>query len=83
VLDANDPISDFTTILSSVAEIAIPKSKSRVTKHNTSWFNGECTDAIKSRKKALNKVKLHPTITNVEKYKIIGAKCRRTIKTTK
>jgi len=47
------------------------------------WFNDDCKTAVKDRKKALHKVKASPTTENIEKYKIIRAKARRTIKCAK
>ena len=52
-------------------------------KHNTVWYNDECKNARKERKKALNLVKRQPTRSNLENYRIIRAKTRRTIKHTK
>ena len=47
------------------------------------WFNDECKAAVRDQRKALKTVKKQPTSSNVENYRIIRAKTRRTIKTTK
>ena len=83
VLDSDDPVAHFTTILSSVALATIPKSKNRLAKHDTVWFNEECRAAVRNRRKALKRVKNQPSDSNMENYRIIRAKTRRTIKTTK
>jgi len=67
----------------SVAQATIPKSKNKSVKHETVWFNDECKAAIRDRRKALKTVKKQPTSSNVENYRLIRAKTRRTIKTTK
>ena len=83
ILDSDDPVAHFTTILSSIAQATIPKSKNKLAKHETIWFNEECKAAIRNRRKALKAVKNQPTDANMENYRIIRAKTRRTIKTTK
>jgi len=35
ILDSDDPVAHFTTILTSVAQTTIPKSKNRLAKHET------------------------------------------------
>jgi len=43
VLDLDDPVAHFTTILTSVAQATIPKSRNRLAKHETVWSNEECS----------------------------------------
>jgi len=82
-LDSDDPVAHFTSTLISVAQATMPKSKNRSVKHETVWFNDECKAAIRNRRKALKTVKKQPTSSNVENCRIIPAKTRRTVKTTK
>ena len=42
-----------------------------------------CKEAIKTRKKALNKFKKYPTKDNLNEVKVFRAKARRTIKISK
>ena len=51
--------------------------------NNTVWYNDECKNARKERKKALNLIKRQPTRSNLEHYRIIQAKTRRIMKSTK
>jgi len=83
ILDTDNPIGTFTNMLIDVANETIPKSKLRVVKNNTVWYNDECKNARKERKKALNLVKRQPTRSNLEHYRIIRAKTRRIMKSTK
>jgi len=73
----------FTYMLIDIADETIPKSKLRVVKNNTVWYNDECKNARKERKKALNLVKRQPTRSDLEHYIIIRAKTRRIMKSTK
>jgi len=53
ICDSDDPVSNFTNTLIGIANDTIPKSKSRCVKYNTIWYNDECKNARKERKKAL------------------------------
>ena len=44
------------------------------------WFNDECKDAIKNRKKAERRFGKHPTSDNLRNFRIFRAKARRTLK---
>ena len=76
-------MSHFTETLISIAGDTIPKNKSKIKRKDTIWFNYECKEATRNRSKALKKVKSNPTSANIENYRIIRAKARCTIKTTK
>jgi len=73
---------DFSEKRIDITAYTIPKSKPSVRK-NTIWFNDECKETRSNRKKALQKVKFCPTDDNIQRYKIIRAKTRRTIKTAR
>jgi len=83
ICSAEDPIQQFTDFLMKIANNSIPKSKPNTKKHNTIWCNEDCKSAIKTRNKALKRVQKHPTQQNIENYRVIRAKTRRVIKTSK
>jgi len=78
-----DPIEHFTDILTNIANSTIHKSKARSKKRDPVWLNDECMNSIRSRRKATRKVKTSSTPANIENHRIIRAKTRRTIKSTK
>ena len=79
----DDAIKKFSQNLISIASRTIPKSKPGKRTVNTIWFNSNCKDAILSRKKALKRAKLSPTAENMDNYRIIRAKSRRTIRSSR
>jgi len=44
IINAADPVANFTGALCTIANITIPKSKSKPVKLNTIWFNDECKE---------------------------------------
>ena len=50
---------------------------------NTLWFNNECKAAVRSRRKALKRATVSPSSENIENYRIIRAKSRRTIRSSR
>ena len=80
--DSSDPLSDFTSSLIDISSKCIPKTLTNPTK-SYPWYNDECKEAIKTRKKALNKFKKYPTKGNLNAVKVFRAKARRTIKISK
>ena len=80
--DSSDPLSDFTSSLIDISSKCIPKTSTNPTK-SYPWYNDECKEAIKTRKKALNKFKKYPTKDNLNEVKVFRAKARRTIKISK
>ena len=75
-------MSDFTSSLIDISSKCIPETSTNPTKSNP-WYNDECKEAIKTRKKALNKFKKYPTKDNLNEVKVFRAKARRTIKISK
>jgi len=73
-------VEQFTEKLTTIATETIPKSKFSIRKRNTVWFNDDCKEAVKNRNKALRKAKLSPTSENMQQYKIIRARTRKTIR---
>ena len=47
------------------------------------WWNDECDNAIRDRRKALNKFRKHPNYPNYLDYKKTEAKAKRTLKETR
>ena len=76
-------VEDFSGKLIDIAANTIPTSKPSVRKRNTIWYNDECKEARSTRKKALQKVISSPTDDNIQCYKIIWAKTRKTMKTAR
>ena len=66
IINAADPVANFTDALCTIANSTIPKRKSKPVKLNTIWFNDECRELIKSRKKAQRKLSIQPTAANIE-----------------
>ena len=83
VCDTLFNMSDFTQILQAIAEETIPKSKNKPTRIFYPWFNEQCKEAIKHRKKALLHFKRNPIGQNLYLFKIAAAKARRTIRQAK
>ena len=80
--DSLDPMSEFTSSLIDISNKCIPKTSTNPTKSNP-WYNDDCKEAIKQRKKALNKFKKYPTKDNLNNVRVFRARARRTIKKSK
>ena len=81
--DTDDPISEFTSIVHSIAERSIPKTSTIPKRFNKPWFTDECKEAIKARKHMLNLFNSSPTLENLNRFRIFRAKARRAIKESK
>ena len=68
----------FTETLVSIVQRYIPKNKIK-TKQNRPWSNDKCKEAIRLRK-ALREFEKEPTTENLQKFKQLQAKARKTIK---
>ena len=64
------------------ANETIPKT-SPSNRRNTPWFNNECKMAIKLRNATLRKLKENHLISNLNSFKQLRAKARKTIKPDK
>lgn len=73
----------ITNIIVQAAERTIPKTTSKVTKTPVPWWNKECADAIKKRKKALRKCNRYPTSNNVSEFRLFRARARRIVRESK
>ena len=80
--ESENPIPDFSNALFEIAEKTIPKS-STSSKPRKPWFDDECKQAIKSRKKAEKSFRRTLTQSNLSSFRIFRAKARRTIKRKK
>ena len=77
-----DPIESFSNLLINIASDSIPKT-SIVPCIKKPWFTQICKDSVKQRKKAEKYFRLHPSPANLNLYKQLQAKTRRTIKNEK
>ena len=83
LLTAADPVETFSSKLIKIAEECIPKSSAKPKRPYFPWFNQDCREAIKKRRKALNAFKKSPTQENLITYKQAYARSRRTIRRAK
>ena len=79
---SEDPIPDFSNILLEIAENTIPKS-SVSSKPRKPWFDEECKQAIKDRKRAERTFRRSFSHSKLSSFRIYRAKARRTIKSKK
>ena len=78
-----DPILSFSEKLIAIASHTIPKSKPGKRTVNTVWFNSECKAAKRACRKALKTAKKSPSTDNMENYRIMRAKSRRTLRASR
>ena len=77
-----DKAKRFIETLISIANETIAKT-SVSNKHSTPWFNDDCRTAIPLRKATLRKFNKEPTSNNLNTFKLLRAKTRKTIKEAK
>ena len=82
-LDEKDPIEAFSSTLIRIAEESIPRSSGKPKRPYFPWFNQDCRDSIRKRRKAFNTFRKSPTQENHIKYKQAYAVSRRTIRQAK
>ncbi len=82
ILQSQDPIKAFSELLINISEETIPKTSTTHRIHKP-WFNKECKDAVKTRRKAEHHFRKNPSIDNLNSYKKVRAQSRRTIKAEK
>ena len=78
-----DPILKFTKIILENSNKTIPKTSTNPKKISKPWFNENCKEAIKKRKNAEKQFSLSPSQNNLDNFRILKAKARRTIKQSK
>jgi len=76
-------INSFTEKLIAIAENTIPKSKPRKRTVITVWYNSDCKEAIRRRRKALKRAEISPTAENIEHFRVQRAKCRKTVRSSR
>ena len=82
-LESKDPLESFTSIILQCAREAIPSSSRKPHMPKTPWFNAECREINKARKKAQRQVFKHPTTANVKAHQKLRAKSRLVYKAAK
>ena len=75
-------IKHFTETLITIANETIPKTPLS-NRRNTPWLNNECKIAIRLWNAALRKSKKEPLTSNLNSFKLLRAKTRKTIKQAK
>ena len=80
IRNATNPILKFNETVISIADETIPKTSTNPKDPGKPWFNDDCKDAIKHRKKAERQFVKHPTSDNLDNFRIFKAKARRTLK---
>ena len=85
IINAADPVGNFTDTLCTPANSTIPESKSKPVKLNTIWFNDQCKEVIKTHNKRTEKNSIPTQLLLTLKIQNYSgrAKDRRTIKTRK
>ena len=78
----NKTIEHFTDKLLEIADRNIPKLSTHPRK-NKSWFNNDCSQAVKHKKHMLRKAKANNTYENITNFKIAQAKCRQICRNAK
>ncbi len=81
--DDGDQMEHFTKLLHDIAEKTIPKTSPNPKRFNKPWFNDDCKDAVKARKKSIRTINTNATPDNLNTHKKLRAKARRTIKASK
>lgn len=70
----------ITEVIIKAAEKSIPKTSGKSRIAPAPWWNNDCKEAIKKRRKALNNFEKYPTQTNLSAFRILRAKARFTIR---
>ena len=70
----------FTSTLHSISEATIPKTSALPRKLHKPWWNDECDEVYKKRRKALKDFKRNPSHENLLFYRIEYARARRVIR---
>ena len=79
----DEPMKLFSKILNDIARECIPKIHYGSKKICKPWFNNECREAIKLRRKLLRTFRTFPTLNNFLNYKRCNSTCKRIIKKAK
>ena len=81
ILDAaDDPILKFTETLLSAADRTIPKTSTNPKSKSKPWYDSDCREVIKNRKKAERQFNKAPISDNLNELRLHRAKARRLLK---
>jgi exonuclease III len=80
ILYEADPVAIFSERLLHIAKQAIPMTTPKPKKVCKPWFNEECRNVLKERKKSLQKCQRYPSQENLKCFKIWRAKARRVVR---
>ena len=81
--DGTCPVESLTHILNDIVEDCIPKTKPSNRRTKVPWFNNECKEAKRRRKRALHRFRRTPTLANLLAFRQARAKCRWVMKNAK
>ena len=81
--DCDDAFHLFTSLIIDAAKQSIPQTSPNPKHPEKPWYNEECKRATQSRKEALRKFNMRPTQDNLNNFRVLRAKARRTIKNNK
>ena len=79
----NEETDQLTSFIIQAARNSIPMSNRRSNKTPVPWWNTDCTNCLKERKRAEKACRRNPTIANKIAYKRLKAVCRKTFKQAK
>ena len=80
ILNVSDPVKAFTEAIINAAERTIPKTSTNPKTKSKPWYDGDCREAIRSRKKAERNFNKHPLTVNLDEVRKSRAEARRTLK---
>lgn len=80
---ASDKFQQFTSNLLEIANKTIPKTSGKLKVRQKPWFDEDCKVAAKDCKHGLKTFLRNPTQSNLVNIKILRAKARRTIRTSR
>ena len=76
LVETENAMSQFTKKLREIALICIPKSSAIPKKPPVPWFDQDCIDAKKAKRRKQNRVKHQRTLIRVEEFKSEESACR-------
>ena len=77
-----ETIEDFSTTLLDISNKNIPKTSTK-TRKNKAWFNKDCQEAVKNKKKKLQAAQRNPTQANIKIFRIARANSRAVCRNAK
>jgi ribonuclease HI len=80
--DVPSKVKNITETLVKAAEESIPQTSTKPRRIPVPWWNQDCDDAIKARKKALRIFSRRPTKENLMEFRRLRAKARQVVKSS-